>query len=561
MPIYSWGMDSPITHAEIRDYGKSKEAVLHFNSATAPGAFASLPGIFFALGYSVFPHQTENGETVLRIRGTREDNTILAVLEQTHLIDSRNTLFSDFPKAPESAKNVTQKFRAFLKKKSLFYTGMLYLLGDVALAMAGYKHYNETDIEGKQDKAGARKEMATSAIYASTGIGLVAFGYTRADKAFRERYDDLLKFFAKEGALAPDSANKSHYNPTGSDGVLRTGEKILRKHPAEFLNAVNITAGYALMQAGLSTAAKSKAPTTYQYDGQEHYLETRRGGNAKAVAGGLVIAGMTLSLVTPEKAPDPHSKKKGFAKLWERMQANPEGIGGVLAILNNVAQTVSAFQERQGFIKIIRRHSTINEETAKKINTKTAAFGDTVSVNGKKMAAAEANALKFAHNNKNNYRWNLAAAAIYLIGNTLLALSPKGSAIEEVEGSTLIADDLLAVASQQLANQPEAAREQLLKKTAYKLSEDKIFKKNASEIEADLHSGINALEQGPFSKKASNTASVPQPDAEKPFLSSLKEQEATQPASKSFIARTRNPTSSYVEEATIRVNQPQTISL
>lgn len=204
--------------------------------------------------------------------------------------------------------------KSTLRKVSLKVAGVLYSIGDISMAVAGY-------LKGTS----ARKEAATGAIWFAGGVAAAAFGNEKAERKLRRLRREISGFLRDQGAEIPSHSVLSTKAIEKETKPWDHVGDFLYKHPSQMLNA-----SYAVGSVSLfKSAHEQKLLSNY----------------VSAVA---VEAGALGGLLIPEYKTPPAKKPEGIVgKTWHWMREKPLRFSGIMYWINNGAALGRALEDRK----------------------------------------------------------------------------------------------------------------------------------------------------------------------------------------------------------------------
>lgn len=278
MTIYRWGQGSPIEKMEVQPFGKRLEAIVHARDGVEPAQLSAIRGMFHAVGVAVMPDEVE-GKPVLRLRGFQNGEFLAKALESNGFAEEKER-----STGPSEKKKEKGGFVSKIREQSFKISGWVYMIGDAALFISGMKR-------------GDKNEAMSGLAYGATSVVAAGWGTRKPEKVFDDLYAKMIGEFARDGVKLPEGTELTAKELGKPGGLLSRIEKFFYDHPTQILTAGNAIAGYQLFQAGQN-----------------------QGNNDKRIAGALVMTGMLIGLLVPEKG-----KKEAPKSLEEMAAALPEG--------------------------------------------------------------------------------------------------------------------------------------------------------------------------------------------------------------------------------------------
>lgn len=476
MTVYSWGKEANIEKLEIVPVDKkSHEAVLYASPNADPGELAKIPEMLRSINFIATP-DVEGERFVLRIRGFKNPAEVAVALEQNGFVKGFDR------KTTESEKKHQEKAKpgAAIRKSSLKFAGIAYLIGDISLIIAGLK---------RKDK----NEVASGAAFMTSSVALARYGEKKPDKAFSDLYKNMLVEFAEQGVEIPDMDTATVQEMAKPGGIIERIESFLYDHPAEVNGAISAVAGLQLLKAGL---------------GQENKYKT--------AAGAFVTAGVLVGLLVKEKKHTPtiadHAKSseegskpqdvwktpeigkdKGiFGKVASWVQEKPMRTRGYLSIINNGFQAASALDTKK-----------TNERDLARLPGQIAALPGDASVQERQKLEAK---LEKAQNYEGTWVFNMFTSAAYFVANSLVSITSKNGGEENTINPAHA--ELFTAAASILAAQPEEVREGLISKMAFHFAEQKDVGTPPDEIAKLMREKIEAQQMSPWLAKTMQQSSA-----------------------------------------------------
>lgn len=199
-----------------------------------------------------------------------------------------------------------------LHEQSLKASGYSYMIGDAALAAAGFL-------------SGRHKEAASGLLYGAGGLVLATCGNPSTEKRLQMLYQDMGKYLQQQGVSIPAGTHAAEAL-SQPGGVVGHIEKFLYSYPSQILNTLFAAGGVQMLRSG---------------------LQHQKGWDT--ASGALVAAGGLVGLLVNERKPDPqeHARKGLIGKAMDWVQEKPLRLSGYLYMGNNATLLMSAMKERK----------------------------------------------------------------------------------------------------------------------------------------------------------------------------------------------------------------------
>lgn len=438
MTIFTWSNDAAIQKMQIRPFGKKGAEAVLYASGGGRGELAQLADHMRSLGWNAIP-DVEKGQHILHLRGFQQPDEVIKELEKNRSVAGEYKT----EKSPPQPKPKL-KFMEKIRKVSLVAAGYAFGAGDAALMTVGKLRNN----------ASGNSEFMSGLAFSTSSVLLMRYGNKKPEKSFKELHDRMLGQFVMEGVDIP-GAEYLDLKSLGKPGGLASRiDHFLYEHPAEVNCTINAYAGYRMADAGMKMRESDK-----------------KAGTFKATAGSLLMAGNTVSLLTPEKAKKTDKERPGQEKekkeaegnallrplraVTDWVQEKPMRVTGTLAVINNFFQLASALTERKH-----TRNATGRE--------------------------------------RHFWALNLAASLSYMTGNALLAISPKDTNANMKDGVHDPFADIYASAAAILINQPEEVRRGMVNRMAANLASQPEISISPHEVGELIQQKITELKDSPW---------------------------------------------------------------
>lgn len=499
MTVYSWGAQSPVEKMEVLPFGKEREAILYAGATADSARLSDIREMFTSQGLTAVPDERD-GKPVLVVRGfgKAKEELPAAALEQNGFVDkaARQTAKSEIKKEKTSPV-------AAIRKSSFKLSGWVYMIGDAALAVSGMKR-------------GDTNETMSGLAYGATSVVAAFYGERKPEKVFDDLHSKMLGEFARDGVELPKGEQLTAKELGKPGGLTNRIENFLYNYPTQILTAGNAIAGFNLFRAG-----------------------TNQGSVNKQIAGALVMTGMLIGLLVPEKAkeekpqsldevsaglgenaqagdvwkkPELGEKKGPLKSLTDWVQEKPLRVGGYMAMGNNFFMLKGAMQERKAnpmqrdYLESLKAgtHSPEQLEALRKGMSKSEAqeFAklDPGVAEDRRTIDAKIDKLQKADG---MWTMNVVAAASYLVANGLLSISStkgghgggKGADGKEQKDPN---SELYAAAAAIIANQPQEVQDNAINKMSTFLASQREIDMKPEELAAKIREKVATVKDSPW---------------------------------------------------------------
>lgn len=474
---YKWQDNSSLIHdVEFFAPNKAEEALIYAPEGATKELLQRIPEALRAQGFTATPDMAK-GEFVLRVQGFESHSQLLNVLQQTGFTrgaaQAHSTEYDH-----KDPKTVKQTVHENLMRIS----GLVYLLGDGLLMGAGWKR-------------GDMAELATGAIWGSTGVVLTAYGKKDADVQTQQLYQKLNEHLKQEGFDFSQDNSLSIERLGGKNGLVNKLQKFLYDHPVEFNNTLQGVGGTMMIKAGMNQK------------------------NAFKTAAGVSVATGQWGGMLVDAEPLQAGEEKPSFPSWRWFKEQPLRITGAGASLNNFLNLAGIYfvdkkknaerseggAVRNAYHSLLEKaqNSNLNVEEAEKFTALRAEIDAHEGIKRDPITGAE-HQMKMG--GKDAYKANTAAAACYLAANFLYGMCDKNAAPDLKKIGKL--DEVYAAAAQIIGSQDAQIQPELVQRIAGFMAGQADIKETPQEIADLIQDKVRNLANNPWAAPTQPSKSV-----------------------------------------------------
>lgn len=219
-------------------------------------------------------------------------------------------------------------------QRTLKIAGVSYILGDVAMLVAGLARTNSASVLGASS-------------WLAGGVGAAYYGNPDVERQLRIQSEKLERYLNSKGITIPNDVREQSAL-LKQNGFWNTIQNYLYEHPSEILNGMYLVGAGVLLRGALrkdftAEAGKRLLPTGLA-------LKEFEKVSSNFWIGAIVATGALVGLLTHE---DPEARKKAegkgwFANLLAFVSEKPLRTSAALYTLNDVPLALQAWQDHQG---------------------------------------------------------------------------------------------------------------------------------------------------------------------------------------------------------------------
>lgn len=460
MAIYSYSQGSVIDEIRFQQSaGGSNRAYLHANSTVSEKTLSEIAIALAKRGWQAVPNSM-NGKPTLEIRGFSRASQITDEL-------AKNNWVNGSPKI-QIEKQDSVKFGDTVKNRSLFLSGLVYIIGDASFFHYGKKNNSPFDM------------AAGLSYFGGTASSLLFARKDASDLQVKEVANKMAAYMRAQNINVPDSCSVSSITNDKHKGLIKKADDYFRHYPAEMMNSFFGLAGTCIAIAAMrnkvfgkvsDTALKdmlAKEKISTQAATAKIKNQMRKSGLLDVGLGSLTVASAAFGNIVEEKARDPDSPKKhGLDAVWEWAQERPlavTGIGYMVSTMFHAASTVSDWRHADSATK------------------KTVA-------------------------------WRGLFVFSNLLAEVLLAISSKGHG-KGVISDKSVGNTAISLAGELIATQPARTHDLLIDYMAGFLGRDDVLAMKDKDVKNMLKTQVELMKKNPWAK-CIKTLDIPDPIPEK----------------------------------------------
>lgn len=317
MSIYRYGQGSVIDEVTfVKSDGGSLRAYLHATTDTSEETLGKISLSMAKRGWQTVPNSM-NGKATLEIRGFDRKAQVNGILSDNGWVKGKANIEPD--------KKDNSRFIDKLKKRSLFLSGVAFMISDACYT-----------IYGKKDKSPLN--AAAGLAYMAGGIASTVFARKDTeDLDIKEVAGRMAKHMQAQNIELPDDCALNSIVKDQHKGIIKTTDDLFRRYPSELSNTLIGLAG------GLIAT-----------DAIRELRSTKTTAHNKSVApieialGATTMASAAFGTLVEERAHDPDMPRKhGLPGMWEWIQERPllvTGIGYLVSSGFHLASTIKDYK-------------------------------------------------------------------------------------------------------------------------------------------------------------------------------------------------------------------------
>ncbi|MEQ1704448.1 MAG: hypothetical protein ABL867_00575 [Rickettsiales bacterium] len=319
MGIYRYPQGSVIDEVTfVKSDGGSLRAYLHALPDTSEKTLGDISLAMAKRGWQTVPNSM-NGKATLEVRGFGRTKQVTDIL-------SENGWAKGKPQITEDKKD-NSKLWDKVKKRSLFLSGVTYLVGDYSFIKYGLK-----------DENNKLKIAAGFAYFGGTLSSLLFARKDSPDLQIKEIAGKMAKHMQEQNINLPDDCSLNSITQDKHKSKIKTADDLFRRYPAELMNTFFAIAGACIAAAALK---ETKSPDRNKLSA---WLDVGLGS--------MTMASATFGNLVEEKVHDPDiPRKQGLPGIWEWIQERPlavTGVGYMVSTMLHVASTTIDMKGSEG---------------------------------------------------------------------------------------------------------------------------------------------------------------------------------------------------------------------
>lgn len=317
MGIYRYPQGSVVDEVTfVKSDGGSMRAYLHALPDTSEKTLSDISLAMAKRGWQTVPNSM-NGKATLEIRGFGRTKQVTDIL-------SENGWAKGKPQITEDKKD-NSKLWDKVKKRSLFLSGISFMISDACYTIYGQKDKNPMN-------------SGAGLAYMAGGIASSVFARKdTSDLQIKEIAGRMAKHMQAQNIELPDDCSLNSIVKDKHKGIIKSADDLFRRYPSELTNTLFGLAG-ALIATDAIKELRSK--TTTKHDKSVAPIELALGVTTMASA--------AFGTLVQEKSRDPDvPRKHGAPGIWEWIQERPllvTGIGYLVSSGFHIASTIKDYK-------------------------------------------------------------------------------------------------------------------------------------------------------------------------------------------------------------------------
>ncbi len=428
MVTYSYQKTSTIDEITFQQSaGGSFRAYLHTPPTTDEKTLSDIATAMAKRGWQAVPN-SKGGKHTLEIRGFNLTSQVTDELQKNNWINGSPEVQQDLKESP--------KFTDTVKKRSLFLSGLVYIIGDASFFHYGRKNSSPFDM------------AAGVSYFGGTASSLLFARKDSSDIQVKKVANKMAEYMQSQNIEIPESCSVASITNNKHKGLIKKADDYFRQYPAEMMNSFFGLAGICIATAALRNKVFGKATDPAVK------AQMRKSGLLDVGLGSLTLASATFGNMVEEKARDPDAPKKhGLDGVWELMQQHPlavTGVGYMVSTMFHAASTMSDWKH------------------------------------------ADSNA-------KKTVAWRGVFVVTNLLAEFLLAISSKGHGKGVITDKS-VNNTTIALAGELIATQPAHKHNLLIDYMAGFLGRDDVLAMKDNEVKNLLKIQVELMKKNPWAK-------------------------------------------------------------
>lgn len=519
--------ESLLHHVEMLPGRKSPEAVIYAPEGVDASTLQQLKRKLQDHGYLATPDEV-NGKSALRLQhfGTRD--MLFATLAEEGAVQGTPT--PQFTPLDKAAHKTTKDK---INENLVTVSGWGYLLGDALMALSGLLRKDWS-------------EVATGAIWGSSGAVLAGFGKSDADIQMGVIYRRLGEHLQKEGIELPRNERELIAGLQRGSGLLTKTAEFFHQSGADIHHVVQATGGLTLIHAGLNQRKDNPLKMFQGISvafGQGMGLNPERAkpvsnrpqayGKTSPIGNFVEAENESAAMVDPSLPAEP-DHRGAYTRVVDWFNNKPMRYAGVFSGINNLLGITGAlvFEKKKvlsrndvnnpvhGLVPRIRKlegefehhnqmilQNPTPEALAKRDATAQALNHERSQLNALRKSVITTGFSQPANGQIRGihaYQVSVATAFVYIAANAIYTLCSKNGTLDlEKLGHV---EEIYAAAANVALHQPEPFRQPFIERVSTFLAEQKDLHSTADQIAGRIHHKLQALNQNPWADRMQQQA-------------------------------------------------------